>query len=271
MEGYGAFRHPMRPAVEPPADADDGGIDPDKEAKYRAAVLRSVNALCGMPFGSFLQGEAYDKTYWKPTRYKAERPALVLLPGLSPSEALDAIAANKQMWKLDCAGWAQVCLALSHKDFIGARRFDKAYRNSGGAFILDQHDTPAVMAGSSFRRDDKAQWFRRWRGDRLSNLEYGEAYLLEQAPAGTLFIFANDDAGAGHVYSNEHSLRLEPDVFAAHGFGETCLFTHRELREKLAAITHPQFGQGLSLSDYADKVVWLRTVRYLNIRLLTGG
>ncbi|MDI1325303.1 MAG: hypothetical protein PSV23_00715 [Brevundimonas sp.] len=271
MEGYSAFRHPMRPPVQPPADADDRGIDPDREDKYRAAVLRSVKALCGMPFGSFLQGEAYDKNYWMPTEYKAERPALALLPGLSPSEALDAIATNKQAWKLDCAGWAQVCLALSHKDFIGARRFDKAYRRSGGGFILDQHDTPAVMAGSSYRRDDKAQRFYRWRGDHLFDQDYDEAYLLDRAPAGTLFIFANDDAGVGHDYRYEHSLRLEPDVFAAHGFGETCLFSLRELREQLAAITHPQFGQGLSLSDYADKVVWLRTVRYLNIRLLTGG
>lgn len=270
MEGYNAFRHPTRPAAKPPPDTDDRGVDPDKEIKYLASVLRSVNALCGMPFGSFVRDEAYDTRYWMVTQYKAERPALLLLPDLSPSEALDAIAANKQAWKLDCAGWAQTCLALSHKDFIGARRFDRKYRKSAGGFILDQHDSLAVTAGSSFARVDKTQRFYRWRSDHLFDQDYDEAYLIARAPAGSLFIFTNDDAQTGDDYKFEHSLRLEADKFAAHGFGDSCLFSLSELRKKLAGITHPQFGQGLSLSDYADKVVWLHTVRYLNTQLLTG-
>lgn len=271
MEGYKAFRHPALPRFQPPVDPDERGVDPDKEDKYRAAILKSVEALCGMPFGSFAKTEAYDKSYWAASEYKG-RPALFLQPGLSPSEALDAIAANKQAWKLDCAGWAQVCLALSHKDFIGARRFDKMYRKTEGVggFILDQHDTPALLAGPFYKRFNKTQRFYCWRGDHMFNQDYDEAYLYKRAPAGTLFIFTNDDAGEYDDYKYEHSLRLEPDQFAAHGFGGTCLFSLRELREQLAAITHTQFGQGLSLSDYADKVIWLRTVRILNRHLIAG-
>lgn len=269
MQGYSAFRHPARPSVEPPVDSDDRGIDPDKEAKYRAAVLKSVNSLCGMPFGSFLDG-AYDAGYWSEISHRGIRSALQLLPGLSPGEALDALITKKQAWKLDCAGWAQACLALSHRDFIGARRFEKAFRTSKPGFILDQHDTTAVFAGSFFSRTDKTEWFYRQRGDRVLNQEYQEPYLIELAPAGSLFIFSNDDAQAGTAFKLEHSLKLEPDKFAAHGFGDVCLFSLRELREKLAGITYSQFGQGLSLSDYADKVVWLHTVRYLNTHLLVG-
>jgi hypothetical protein len=271
---YAEFKAPSRPESD---DEDDRGASGNRRtaARFGALLRGNAEALCGMRAGSFCgydpfanePADAYDKDFWEVTGVGEGQVGLLLRKGMKPSAALDAIIPKKADWMLDCAGWAQTCCALSHKDLIGARDFDSKFP---GPFWISQFQSVPVLQGSSFHRAEKGDEFvRQLRGGRFTRETYTEQELLDASPAGTLFMFTNDDLTEGHPYHFEHSLKLDVDLFAALGLAAgKCLLTQKELRESLAAKSFAGVATGEALPDYADRVAWIWSVRFLNYGLL---
>ncbi|WP_017932550.1 hypothetical protein [Robiginitomaculum antarcticum] len=279
---------------------------PSKKSKLRRRfekeLVQSVMDLCAMNFGSFWgerdkelvddPKDAYDKDYWEVTpqiEYSNGNQNVATWYGLSlkankrhdPALAINAILQKKDIWKIDCAIWSQLCLILAQLRMLGNKKFNKIYGNK--LFLIRQHGASAIERGSIFDHGQKFSLqdikieddiFYRLRPSAKIH-DTSTVYTTKQIKAfaknGYRFTFRNWDASPGEDFQYENALWLGKDQYAAFGFKDenTCVYTERELKNALANITYSSgmSGEQETLNAYADRVVTLVQVEFLNASL----
>jgi len=212
----------------------------DPHAVYEEKLNEAVTKLSGVTFGR-CEGEyvgadphdMYDTRYWE-VKPDGDDAMLVLKPGKSPSDAIDAMFDNLDLWSVDCAQFIQVAQLYAMRHALGADEFNQ--RAKGMSFTIKPHWSTLIKAKVSWNRGSSSASMKRSDG-------VAEARSIEQIiadlPVGSRVMWTNKDARASAAFRNENTIKLGPDLFAATGFGAKNTFTRSEIELLLARAQNP--------------------------------
>jgi hypothetical protein len=184
-----------------------------------------------------------DPEYWEAD--PKDEDALILKKGKRPSDAIAQLhryAAPKHGYegiesaKLDCVEIIEVGRWLAELDVTGREAFDEKYGSPGGEFRLAAPGSTGIQGRAlatriggkydgSYNPGDKPTTGRMKlttaTEEKLVSLE---AYL-ETLPIGSRVMWRNFDMAFldDHDFKNENTVKVGPDVYAAHPFGSFAL------------------------------------------------
>jgi protein-glutamine gamma-glutamyltransferase-like protein len=181
----------------------------------------------------------------------------VLKPGRKPSEAIDAMFANLAQWRLDCAQYVQIAELYALRHTRGAEAFDSEHHGASFEF------KPLDSTDKLFYRSSPDEPMQLMRGTGSPATSADE--VVANAPIGSRVGWRNLAAPTSSAYYNENTIKLGPDEFAAHGFGEPWRFTRQEIVQKLAEMTLGRPVEPERDVDYIADNVFVVEVQYFKI------
>jgi hypothetical protein len=195
--------------------------------------------------------DLFDPGYWRRSTEEGEEDTLILLPGRSPSAAIDRLLEHSaqppgyvgpETAKLDCVEIIEVSRWIALRDVIGAEAFDRVY--GGGHFELAAPGSTGIQgAVLAVRRGNSTDREYATDGTPMTGtftyLEGGAGTvdlpeLLGSLPVGSRVMWRNFDPAVPSAddFKNENTIKLTGGRYAAHPFG---VFRIEELPDVLAA------------------------------------
>ncbi len=208
----------------------------DPHAVYLRKLNQAVALLRSVRFGRADATEKFDTDFWEKHSDPEYGLKLVLKPGKLPSNAIDAMFANLSEWKVDCAEFVQIAEWFALRHAYGADDFNS--RVAGLSFDLRPHGSTGIKSKEMYFRDGPGDVMTRSSDHKPEPKSVDE--LVADAPIGSRVTWTFlKTAGDFH---HENTIKLGPDLFAAHGFrrkGNT--FTRKQLEKTLAQVAnrHP--------------------------------
>lgn len=229
-------------------------------------VVRMRELMSKVHFGA--AADCFDPAFWKKPTPTSE--SLVLLPGKSASDAVDALIAYQvqlpqhvdlESAKLDCVEIIEVARWMAERDVIGKQAFDHKY--GGAMFKLDAPGSTgvvgkglAVRAGSSgdgeYNMDGTpttAKLFIKAGIGKGTVVDLTEH--LAQLPIGSRVMWRNFDPGVPRDddFKNENTIKIGDDLYAAHPVG---VFSLAKMAQQVATGGYEDMPQ--VIKDVTEKL-----------------
>ena len=232
------------------------------ETPYEHYLQEANRLLAGAPFGEFgsistfcmadesVSGHKmiywYDKDFWEPDIDKVNLSCMVkLLPDKSASDAIDALFAHQEKWKIACAEFVQVNHLYALRHTMGKEKFDADYGSNGLTLSLKRRNSTGVVSSDLFSRQDKDSKMNSRASGALVDKSVDE--ILLTAPVGSRVRWTNAIGArdTGNPWQHENTIKMGPDKFAAHGtasgvFTKTNTHTRAEVELATARGTNPK-------------------------------
>lgn len=236
---------------------------------YQKKLQEAINLLSSVAFGR-CEGaqptpdpaDKYDKRYWveedvTDPQTKHKQAQLVLKAGIKPSFAIDEIFANLNLWSFDCAQYVQVAELYALRHSLGTDTFDSFV--SGGPFLIKHQFSTGLIT--------KKMWGREKPGEPLTRFDSATSKaqetksvdeVLAEAPIGSRIVWTNLDTRADNTdFKNENAIKLGPDRFAAHPWGEV---SRKDLEFRLAKASEPKVTS--ADDDYVKKNIFISRIQH---------
>jgi len=218
----------------------------------------------GVEFQGEIPTEKFDHRYWMVVRDGGKK-SLLLLPGKSPSRALDAMFDGLDSWRLDCAQFIQIAHLYAQRKTLGAKEFDAKVHGMEFELKPQRSTGLATARGVYDRKSKNAVWeFFPGQGETLAKdagaqcLAKTTEELVAEAPIGSRVAWTNGDSKAdGTAYKHENALKMGPDAFAGHPFGT---ITRRALELLLAKQQRP--GTKTADDPYVRENIFLSQIEH---------
>jgi hypothetical protein len=218
-----------KPAPEP--------IPADPHAVYEQKLKEAVAMLKGVSFGRAENPpRKFDTDYWLLQRDTQYTLKLVLKLGKRPSDAIDAMFNNLGDWKVDCAQFIQVAEWYALRQAFGADEFNR--KVGGLSFELRPHMSTGINTKEQYNRSGPGVQMRRSSDGAVEPKTVEQ--IITDAPIGSRVMWTNLKAPTSSAFRNENTIKVGPDLYAAHGFGgDRNTFSRAEIEEKLAKVENP--------------------------------
>ncbi len=267
-------------------------------------VLKGGKSIGSGILGSKEQknSSGYDASFWLPAnpindQGNSQKPALRLLPGKKPSEAIQEMYTSMSqprggsffsVWKADCGEWVQVHHLYAMLKVLGPYRFDERF-GGGQEFWFKSHRSTGIKAGKLYFRSSANEKLKpalinkgepKFKNDNdatplIDNSlpERDPDELLREAPIGSRIGWFNaaimDPKIGGKIpteeaqgFANENSMKIGPDLFSAHGFGPSLSplrLPQTRLTRRELALRSLDYGSDprLSLEENIQRTVFI--------------
>lgn len=206
---------------DPKGQAANG---PGKPTKYQKAIVEGVKTLTdnGLVFG----GPADEERKFNNQFFMISPDnQLKVLPGKLASEAIADIFAHSDKYAIDCAEFIQVLHLNAKLEVMGAKKFDKMYKDS--PLLIKSQGTLGVSSSKHYTKDVNEE---HWHSDDGTPLKTTVGKLLQDIPIGTRLAITNIDTKADDSFHNENFIYTGKDasgqmMFAAHPYGPNLSIT----------------------------------------------
>ena len=212
------------PGEKAPAEAAPA----DPKAVYEAKLKEGITILKAADFGRAEAKGRYNREFFTietdeensdfSTGVRTDK--LVLRKGKWASQAIDATFANPGEWSVDCAEYVQLAELYALRHALGATKFNERV----GSISL------TIRTHGSTLLDDLVYWNREGRQAPVQRFTTSKGktsagapeprtmdQLLADAPVGARVMWTNNDAPGSHPWHNENTVKVGPDLYAAHG------------------------------------------------------
>jgi hypothetical protein len=242
------------------------------DADFEAGLREFADATGEMDFGGTGKEPRFDEAHWTcnlvliaqddssvKRPYAGERGAAwrklmrqnaeidleyVLKPGVRPSVAIRAIQQHPDRWALDCIDYVVATRLYAELRGSGDQEFDTKYTRLGSEISpapmrMAQHDTPGLGTRDFWERDAQGEEFKSDKDDGeptptgvrpASPAEEDE--FLKGVPIGARVMWTTTHPKAEEDMNNENTIKIAPNVYAAHPLGQR---SGDEVREELIA------------------------------------
>ncbi len=237
------------------------------ETPYEHYIHEANEKLAGMSFGSFGDIQAwcfpemketsagtkyiywYDTDYWEPDVDQQQGMGICkvkLLPGKSPTEAIDAMFDHQNRWRIACAEFIQIVHLYALRHTLGGKRFDQRVGKGGVTLEIKRRESTGIKTKVTFSRKGPSEQMVRSDTRQFDKLRLDE--ILAAAPIGsrvrwTNLVGANPEEG--NPWEHENTIKLGPNKFGAHGtatgiFSTSNTHTREEVELLTARGTNPK-------------------------------
>lgn len=222
--------------------------------RFKERLAEAIKRLKPVAFGRAEGGlgsrdkkERLDDEFWQQGiewngKYGAD--VVELKPGKSYSEAIIKIIERPDEWSLDCMQFVQVVLLYALVDPEDQASFDNRFRaekrvRTFPSTVEKPFESSGLSVNKAFQRNDPALPMKEWPAmvDSSDSLEV----LLGKAPIGSRVTWRCLDAqGDSARFSNENTVKVGPDAYAAHPFNKVRgPMSRAEMESELASIVYP--------------------------------
>ena len=202
------------------------------DTAYQEALSAAAARLPLCRFGRAEYADAFDHRRWDWVTDDplAQHRRIVLRPGVSPTAAVKAWYRHPERWSLDCAqavAFPQLYAKIRYLEALHPeqkRPFDREVHGLEFSIDASTHEVTGLPFKVRYERDAAGAPFRTilWIG-KLVNLPPEPAFevthLVSRAPVGSTVTWDNA-AAAGTAWRSENTLKVGPDLYAAHPLGE---------------------------------------------------
>jgi hypothetical protein len=225
---------------------------------YDQAYEQALNAFAQrtqkMDFSHSGQVPRFDNRYWTCTLivHRKRKPRLERVPytgdqagynqlfdaveeidfeytlksGVMPHVAIKAVFERGDKWAMDCIDYVVAARLYAECIAKGDIEFDRKYLDLGGyvnpqPMKMAQHDTPGLTGQGMWQRDRQGGEFRlEGEGTGQAPQSFAdEDELLATLPVGTRVMWTSSFEEGDPDMENENTIKLGPDLYAAHPFG----------------------------------------------------
>jgi hypothetical protein len=216
------------------------------KAVYEQKLKEGVQLLAAASFGRAEVAAKFNRDYFE-TELDEENSSfegegqlkLVLRRGKAPSKAIDATFANPGEWSVDCAEYVQLAELYALRHSLGATEFNQrvktirlTIRPHGSTLLEDLSYWNREGAGAPVLRYTTTKGKTGPGAPEKRSMDQ----VLADAPIGSRVMWTNVDAPSSHPWHNENTVKIGPDLFAAHGIqdGGRKTFSRAEVEQGMA-------------------------------------
>ncbi|MDX6679162.1 MAG: hypothetical protein QOE31_3214 [Solirubrobacteraceae bacterium] len=248
-------REGIGPPVKDEEKAEEGAEGETYDAAFEAALLAFQKATRNMNFSGSSSQPFFDEACWKLTlvvtweedgpqeRIPYENPRkwseiasrsdeidleYTLVGGVSPSLAIREIARHPERWAMDCIDYVIAARLYAECRAAGDEWFDAKYSSLGkelepAPMRMAQHGTPGITSGAFWEREGQGDEFESDKEPKRTGAAprnaVEEDVLLASVPIGARVMWTTDNPKAHDDMGNENTIKIGPDLYAAHPLG----------------------------------------------------
>jgi len=191
----------------------------------------------------------------------------------TPAQAIKRIFENPRDWSFDCAEFVQLTILYATLKTYGDQKFNDyvwGLLNKTSSICYERYFTLLPHGSTGIKRVQKYSRYtspqEEFMDDDGNVIEMSDEVLLKNAPVGTRIAVKNLEAPEGSAFRYENAVKLDEDLYGAHGFSESKL-TLSMVKQRLAKITFSSYQGELSLTEYIDRYVFVSEIEIFDTKI----